>query len=220
MKELRTFTGKGSSPQGLAPHPQSPQLPPSTLGRRQHLSWNTSTDEGEKWHSSSSFYFWAALLSWYRFLSSNHRYQFQSMATKIKLNKEARRSKQKGGQTTTATGLRRWRQAIENLCLLRHAGSLRARLRYPEEVHTLPVLPSQWSQPMGTYFPCLYILKTIRMDLAIHSPPRSPTIKSVLGVPCHEPRYSTRPQPRLSLQPWCPCQGYQPLCILYWPPLA
>lgn len=128
------------------PHPPSPQHPSSTLGRwqwREHLHWWGGKSDIVA-HSIFELLCQKVLLSWYRFLSSNHRYQFQSMTTKIKLNKEARRTKQKGGQTTTAAGLRRGRQAKENLCLLRHAGNLRARLGYPEEVHTLPVLPSQW----------------------------------------------------------------------------
>lgn len=146
VKELRTFTGKGSSPHGLSP-------PPSESPAPTFNSWQVAVEgtpplmRGESdivAHSIFELLCQKVLLSWYRFLSSNHRYQFQSMTTKIKLNKEARRTKQKGGQTTTAAGLRRGRQAKENLCLLRHAGNLRARLGYPEEVHTLPVLPSQW----------------------------------------------------------------------------
>lgn len=142
---------------GYLPHPPSPQHPPSTIGRwQQHFSRNTSTDWGGGWHSSS-FYFWAALLKSSVKLVPFSLIQPQVPVSVYGYKNKARRTKQKGGQTTTAAGLRRWRQAIENLCLLRCVGKLRARLRNPEEVHTLPVLPSQWEH----YFP---ILKTKQMD--------------------------------------------------------
>lgn len=150
-------TGKGSSPQGLSPPPSESPAPTfnywqvAAAFQQEHLHWL-----GGGWHSSS-FYFWAALLKSSVKLVPFSLIQPQVPVSVYGYKNKARRTKQKGGQTTTAAGLRRWRQAIENLCLLRCVGKLRARLRNPEEVHTLPVLPSQWEH----YFP---ILKTKQMD--------------------------------------------------------
>lgn len=89
-----------SSPQGLSPPPS--ESPAPTLN-----SWQVAVEgtpplmRGESdivAHSIFELLCQKVLLSWYRFLSSNHRYQFQSMTTKIKLNKEARRTKQKGAK--------------------------------------------------------------------------------------------------------------------------